>query len=268
MLFEVHKLDSALAKGPRSPRAHARADFVRALAVAEATALRKSAAVVAITQWLARHARTYNKRVLCVPDAFEPALFKPIPQAAARAQLNLAPGAIALYAGLTFRDGVPLLAQAAALLPAGSRVVVVGGSAQDRGRLRSLAPADKLELLPPVPVEQVPAFLAAADVLVLPYARSRFTEQFSSPLKLFEYLAMGRPIIATRVGSVTEVLSSREALLVQPTPRAIAQGITMLLRDQRKARALARAAKRKSSRYTYAARARAIAQLIESVRTH
>ncbi len=258
VIFEIHKLDSTLARGGHAA----------ALARAEEAALRNSFAVVAITQWLARHSRRFNHRVACIPDAFEPALFKPMPQALARARLSLAPGPIALYAGLTFRDGVPLLARAARSLPAGARAVLVGGSEQDRSRLRSLAPPDKLELLPPVPVEQVPAYLAAADVLVLPYARSRFTEQFSSPLKLFEYLAMGKPIVATRVGSVTEVLTNREALLVSPTPEAIARGITTLLRNPRKARALARAAKRKSARFTYAARARAIAQLIDAARKH
>ena len=54
----------------------------------------------------------------------------------------------------------------------------------------------RVHVLPPVPYPEVPAYLAAADVLLVPYIRNEQTESVS-PLKLREFLASGRPVAAT-----------------------------------------------------------------------
>ena len=60
-----------------------------------------------------------------------------------------------------------------------------------------------------------------ADVLALPNPSSAISREFTSPLKLFEYMASGRPIVASDLPSLREVLADgRNALLVEPaTPR-------------------------------------------------
>jgi glycosyltransferase involved in cell wall biosynthesis len=79
---------------------------------------------------------------------------------------------------------------------------------------------------------QAPRFMAAADVLVSPHAKvHRF---IGSPIKVFEYMASGKPIIATRVAQLEEILSDGEtALLVPPEdPVAMADALKRLYDDR------------------------------------
>jgi glycosyltransferase involved in cell wall biosynthesis len=69
-----------------------------------------------------------------------------------------------------------------------------------------------------VPHERVPALLDACDILVSPHVPlADSSEFFGSPTKLFEYMAMGKGIVASRLGQIGDVLSHEEtALLVEP----------------------------------------------------
>ena len=68
---------------------------------------------------------------------------------------------------------------------------------------------------------EVAARLATADVLVLPNPATAISARYTSPLKLFEYLAMGRPIVASDLPAFREVLTDGEnAVLVEPGQRA------------------------------------------------
>ena len=82
-----------------------------------------------------------------------------------------------------------------------------------------------------VPRSLVPRYLAAADVLVSPHAN--IDHFIGSPIKVFEYMAAGKAIVATRVGQLQEVLSDeRTALLVPPEdPEAMAQAFHRLHSD-------------------------------------
>ena len=87
------------------------------------------------------------------------------------------------------------------------------------------------------PLEEIPVYLAAADVLVSP--RSKGT---NTPLKIYSYLASGKPIVATDLETHRQVLDDRVARLVPPTAEGLAGGIRDLLGDPSGARNLARAA--------------------------
>jgi glycosyltransferase involved in cell wall biosynthesis len=85
-----------------------------------------------------------------------------------------------------------------------------------------------------LPHAVVPKYLAACDILVSPHARQADGgEFFGSPTKLYEYMAMGRPIVASRVGQIGEVLRDEEsALLVPPDDaNALSQAIVRLVED-------------------------------------
>ena len=69
------------------------------------------------------------------------------------------------------------------------------------------------------PAEEIPAYLDAADVLVSP--RSTGT---NTPLKIYQYLRSGRPIVATRLLTHTQVLDDEVAFLTAPTPEGFAGG--------------------------------------------
>ena len=79
---------------------------------------------------------------------------------------------------------------------------------------------------------EVPTWLAAADIAVLPNSgTSVIGSRYTSPLKLYEYLAAGCPIVASDVPAVREVVTDGEtAVLVRPDdPEALGDGIAGLL---------------------------------------
>ncbi|MCX6026213.1 MAG: glycosyltransferase, partial [Chloroflexi bacterium] len=106
----------------------------------------------------------------------------------------------------------------------------------------------------------VPAYLWAADVLVMPYTSQTPTVRYMSPLKMFEYMAAGRPIVATDFPVVREVLRDGEtAVLVEPdSAQALREGILELLRDTTRSKSLALRCLEQVREYSWARRARRI----------
>jgi glycosyltransferase involved in cell wall biosynthesis len=77
-----------------------------------------------------------------------------------------------------------------------------------------------------VPLTESLAYLETADILVSPRR-----DGTSIPLKIYTYLQAGKPIVATRSCAHTQVLSAATAVLVEPTPEALAAGILRLAGD-------------------------------------
>jgi glycosyltransferase involved in cell wall biosynthesis len=99
------------------------------------------------------------------------------------------------------------------------------------------------------PAEEIPLFLDAADVLVSP--RSTGT---NTPLKIYQYLRSGRPIVATRLLTHTQVLDDHVSILTEPTAEGFAQGILSALADPVLARAVGdRARHLADTKYSYEA---------------
>jgi glycosyltransferase involved in cell wall biosynthesis len=86
-----------------------------------------------------------------------------------------------------------------------------------------------------VPNRDIPKWLYASDVLVMPYTRGTQSAEFMSPMKMFEYMAAGRPIVAPRYESTCEVLEhERNALLIpECSTRQLLQAIDRALNDRR-----------------------------------
>ena len=96
---------------------------------------------------------------------------------------------------------------------------------------------------------EMPAYLLAADVLVSP--RSRGT---NTPLKIYQYLRSGRPIVATRLLTHTQVLSDDTAILTGATPREFAEGILAAFDDPTRSAAVGRRARELAeTKYSYEA---------------
>jgi glycosyltransferase involved in cell wall biosynthesis len=155
-----------------------------------------------------------------------------------RRELGLRSTPVVLYSG-NFEpyQGVDLLVEAAAALP-GAQVVFMGGAPHEVARLRAhagrIGAGERCAFAGPRPPSQLPAFLAAADLLVSPRRKGTNT-----PFKLYTYLASGRPIVATRIASHTQVLDESLAFLVDPTPAGVAAGIRAVLENPDEARARA-----------------------------
>jgi glycosyltransferase involved in cell wall biosynthesis len=112
--------------------------------------------------------------------------------------------------------------------------------------------------------ENIPALIAGMDVLVLP----SINEGMGRVLVMA--MALGKPIVATRVGGVAELLGDGEAgLLVPPRdPAALAEATTALLQDATRASALAEAGRRRAPRYSAEAMLEALAKVYREVMTH
>jgi len=180
-----------------------------------------------------------------------------------------------VYAGHLYAwKGVDVLLDALGQL-GGVRGVIVGGYEKepDLARLRERAArlgiSDRVTFTGLVPPSAVAAYLRAARMLVLPNPASAISTRFTSPLKLFEYMAAGRPIVASDLPSIREVLRHEEnALLVEPgNPTALAAGVRRLLEDRALADRLARAAMTDVQDYSWDRRAERLEALLQQV-TH
>ena len=121
--------------------------------------------------------------------------------------------------------------------------LVVGGTENEVAHFtRRVADYDlqgTVQLHQRVPRKDVPDYLALADTVVL--AR---TNGENTPLKLFDYLKSGKPIVATDIPAHTAVLSEETAILVAPTAEGLARGILLALKNSVHAKEVAHAAQR------------------------
>jgi len=118
---------------------------------------------------------------------------------------DLPPGPIALYVGTLHEDrlDVDLAVHTADVLGDVATLVFVGPNALDPRHTQVLASRSNVLLLGARPHTAVPAYLQHADVLVVPHVVDGFTDSLD-PIKLYEYLAVGRPVVATPVAGFRE----------------------------------------------------------------
>lgn len=177
------------------------------------------------------------EKIKVVSDAADPTQFSQLPdRTVARHELGLpVDGKIALYTGHPYPwKGVFTLAQASALLPEDWYVVLVGGLPTDLEPLQKFIAENKLDRVTVIPHQErnkLPRYHAAADVLVIPNsAKTDRSRLYTSPLKLFEYLASGRPIVASGLPSIQEIVDNHIVIFVKPDdPVDLAQGISTVL---------------------------------------
>jgi glycosyltransferase involved in cell wall biosynthesis len=154
---------------------------------------------------------------------------------------------IVLYAG-TFEayQGIEMLIGAfAEVAPEAPEALLVlaGGNARQVESMRRLAEAleigGRCRFTGQVAKSTVERLTLRADVLVSPRLHGTNT-----PLKIYEQLASGKPLVATRIGSHTQVLGEDVALLVEPNASDLARGIALALRDRERAARIAVEARR------------------------
>lgn len=196
-----------------------------------AWALSRAARVVAVSRALADEVVALGvprERVAVVLNGVDGALFHPRDRAAARSELALPAGPMALYVGnLKPEKGVADLARAwqgvVRELP-DARLAIVGGG-PERAALEAALPP-RATLYGPQPLTAIPAWLAACDVLVLP------SHIEGTPNVVLEALACGRRVVATAVGGVPDLLTDPLLGVLVPArePDALTRALTEALR--------------------------------------
>jgi glycosyltransferase involved in cell wall biosynthesis len=162
--------------------------------------------------------------------------------------------------------GVDYLVRAAAELRARipDLVVLVVGDGPARPELETLAGelgvSDQVLFTGAVPQDRIPEYIAAMDVAVQPNVT-----EYASPIKLFEYLAMARPVIAPAKDNITEIVTHGEhALLFEPGSTAqLAVCIESLYADSELRAALGQCAARliEEREYTWKGNANRVAAI-------
>jgi len=181
-------------------------------------------------------------------------------------------GPVVGYAGHLYPwKGPDVLLAAIERLP-GVRALIVGGLAgePDLDRIRALADRvapGRVTCAGQVDPPRVAGLLRQADVLVLPNTPGRASAAYTSPLKLFEYMASGRPIVASDLPALREVLRPDDnAVLVEAgNAGALAAGLARVLGDRALASRLAAQARADVQEYTWDRRAMRIEALLEAV---
>jgi glycosyltransferase involved in cell wall biosynthesis len=216
--------------------------LARLLAAIERLMIRRSRVVIVICEDLADTVRRIDPSIPSVLIENAPGSGdSPVAGAGAavRGDLGLDRDApIVLYTG-TFEayQGLDLLYRAMQIVArerADARLVMVGGDEAQvhaaRAHTQALGLGSAVVFTGQRPAEEIPRYLDAATLLVSP--RSTGT---NTPLKIYQYLRSGRPIVATRLRTHTQVLSDQTAILAEPTPEAFARAMLAALADPARA---------------------------------
>lgn len=142
-------------------------------------------------------------------------------------------------------------------------LVLVGTEPEGAAGRRLRARWPSLRLLPPVAFAEVPHYLEAADVVVVPQREGPDTRG-QVPAKLFDAMALGRPIVATRVAMIPEILEGCGLLVAPGEPAALGDAIARLADDRALAGELGnRARARCVERYSFASARRELFPLVD-----
>jgi glycosyltransferase involved in cell wall biosynthesis len=208
----------------------------------EETCLRAASAVITICPDLRDYALKIgvdpNRHVLIENSIFDDVRVRTAtnPRPAAHEPMRFDPAhRVILYAG-TFEayQGIDLLvtafAKAAKVRPE-ARLLLVGGTDEQVRSVRTLAESlglgNSCVLTGLVPRSVAKAYTHAAHIFVSPRIHGTNT-----PLKIYEQLASGRPLVATRVRSHTQVLDDSVCYLAEPNPESLAEALITALTDE------------------------------------
>lgn len=215
-VYEVRALweDAASNQG----RLHASALRYHATRALETRLCHAADAVVVICEGLRSELESRgvsNSRLFVVPNGVDTSLFRPMPYDPVVAErLGLHGKIVVGYLGSLFRfEGVARLLEALDRVTREDDqirgfVVGDGESAEDLRTLhRTLRLGDRVRIVGRVPPSEVSAYYAVADVLCYPRERDRITE-LTTPLKPLEAMAMGKSVLVSDVGGLTELVEN------------------------------------------------------------
>lgn len=175
---------------------------------------------------------------------------------------------IAIYTGHLYGwKGVDTLAESAKLLPSEYLIVFVGGTDADVANFRKKYGNEPRILIAGNKKHQdIPVWQKAADLLVLPNtAKEKISKYYTSPMKLFEYMASRRPVVATDIPSIREIADDTTAIFVTPDdPQSLMKGIKEAIKNKQHAEKISENAYQYVLKHTWKERAKRIISFFSS----
>jgi glycosyltransferase involved in cell wall biosynthesis len=208
--------------------------LARMLVLNEDIIVKYSWKVTAITKFIKDYARARNTRqdIVVIPDGVDTDLFDPEKKRGKEIRTKYGIEATTILSIYTGRidecAGAKLILEVAKLLKneKSLKFMIVGEG--DAFTVSELSMCNNVILTGLVPKESVPDYLAAADIVLVPFPNNTAGHSFS-PLKLFEALAMEKRVVASNLSGIREVISDGfEAVLVPPDPARWASAVKKL----------------------------------------
>jgi len=231
----------------------------------------RASKIVVLTHAIRRKLEEYGIRpskIYVAPDAVSLEHFpKGVDVSTSRSELSLPSGFLIGYVGelhtMGKEKGVGVFIEAMQFLKNNMYAVVVGGSTESISAYKEYAThlgvSGRVIFCGRVSHNTVAHYMSACDVLVAPFPDTTHYRLYMSPLKIFEYMASGRPIVTTELPSLREILSDESAIFVAPgDSKDLAQGITRVYRHPEEARRKATRARKDVEKHTWSRRARLI----------
>ena len=254
-IFELHDLPSGT-MGPWLLRRFLQADGARRLVVNTehlAQEIRKRYRLPAQKDFL-----------VMAPNGVDMQRYAKLPDPkSARGSLRLPDSFTVGYSGHLYAGrGVGLMLELARRLPK-IRFLLVGGRSEDvAARKEQAGGLTNVHFIGFVPNAELPLYQAACDVLLIPYSRQVAGSSgsdiapYTNPLKMFEYLASGRPVLASDLPILREILNEQNAILLPVGElQAWVDALLALQTSPRRRAALAKAGQQTAAEYTWQKRA-------------
>lgn len=225
--------------------------------------VRKSDAVVAPTNFIKEYAVSLglkDESVSVIPNGVDMQVFSAATESNYRSKLSLNDRKVCLFFGrLEEWAGIRILTDlfnAFEQKRSDIRFLVVGGGSVD-----AEFPSNVIRV-GEVPHKEMPKIIAAADVVLVPFPEGEVSHA-ASPIKLFEGMAMRKPIVASMVSGIMEVIQNgQNGLLVNPSnPKEWVQAVETILESASLQESLSRNAEESAKEYDW----RALASRFEDV---
>ncbi|MFA6446626.1 MAG: glycosyltransferase family 4 protein [Patescibacteria group bacterium] len=241
------------------------------------SALKKLGAVdgiLCVTKWMESEVKKQlpNMRTYFLPDSVDLAIFDPeLTRQQARKELRIPEQTkIIVYGGRfsTMEKGKGLSQLDQAVAEIAKKIpdlacYMVGGTAQDFYKVESREPSPTTQCLKSVDRPTLALYYRSADVLAMPFPNSHHYAYEMSPLKLFEYMASGTPIVTSDLPSVREIVDENSAYFFEAeNSSALVQALTQALGDAAGSASKASDARQKVQAFTWANRAKQILNFV------
>lgn len=226
---------------------------------------RKIDRVIVISEGLLNEISQFKHKTSVLPDGVDFDKFNlKITVQTARKKLKLnSKSRIVMYVG-SFNDwkGYDILLDASKKFPKNALLVMVGGREDQLEQLRSIYPDADIRGM--INYSDVPLYLLAADILVLPNSgKQKISSNYTSPLKLFEYMAAGKAIIASDLPSIREVVGDEQVKFFKAdSASSLVSAVKTLLSNDKLGERLAKESQKKVINFTWESRAKKIVDLL------